>query len=155
MAKIRAKSSLFHRIINHSYLVVTLRVTVALRVLSSLTNGMTLGSLLEACLQSCARSWVHTRRQETGDSEITEQGQVSHLATHLQMQGNKCNVIKYIVLILYPSLSTPQVSLYGPPLNQPCQDDLPHTSNIPLYQTQASLSGVHLLNHARVTFTVQ
>ena len=46
-----------------------------------------------------------------------------------------CHSIKYNVIIHSPSISPSQVSLYGPPLNQHCQDNLPHTSNLPLYQS--------------------
>ena len=64
-----------------------------------------------------------------------------------------CPLIKYNVFIPFRPFSSSQVSLYGPPLNQQCQDDLPLTSNIPHYQSQVSFSGVHLLNHARITYT--
>ena len=62
-------------------------------------------------------------------------------------------LIKYNVIISSPPFSSSQVSLYGSPLNQLCQDDLPHTSNTPLYQYQVPFSGFHLLNHARMTCT--
>ena len=65
----------------------------------------------------------------------------------------RSHLIKYNVIISSPSFSSSQVSLYGPPLNQLCQDNLPLTSNIPRYHSQVPLSGVHLLNHARMTYT--
>ena len=70
-------------------------------------------------------------------------------ATHVQVQS----VIIHNQIQCTHSVSSSQVSLYGPPLNQLCQDDLPRTSNIPLYQSQVPFSGVHLLNHARMTYT--
>ena len=64
-----------------------------------------------------------------------------------------CPLIKYNVIIPSHPFSSSQVSLYGPPLNQLCQDDLPRTSNTPLYQSQVPFSGFLLLNHARMTYT--
>ena len=64
------------------------------------------------------------------------------------------SLIKYNVIHhSFSSCSSSQVSLYGPPLNQLCQDDLPRTSNTPLYQSQVPFSGFLLLNHARMTYT--
>ena len=64
-------------------------------------------------------------------------------ATHVQMQANivHSHLIKYNVFILSHPFSSSQVSLYGPPLNQQCRDDLPRTSNLPLYQSLGPLLG--------------
>ena len=51
------------------------------------------------------------------------------------------SIIKYNVSFHSHSVSSSQVSLYGPPLNQQCQDDLPRTSNLPLYQSLGPLLG--------------
>ena len=69
--------------------------------------------------------------------------------THVQVQS----IIIHNQIQCTHSVSSSQVSLYGPPLNQLCQDDLPRTSNIPLYQSQVPFSGFHLLNHAKMTYT--
>ena len=51
------------------------------------------------------------------------------------------SLIKYNVIHhSFSSCSSSQVSLYRPPLNQLCQDDLPRTSNTPLYQSQVPFS---------------
>ena len=71
--------------------------------------------------------------------------------THVQVQSIIIhNQIQYI----FPShsVSSSQVSLNGSPLNQLCEDDLPLTSNTHLYQSQVPFSGIHLLNHARMTY---
>ena len=63
--------------------------------------------------------------------------------THVQVQANivHSHLIKYNVLILSRPFSSSQVSLYGPPLNQQCRDDLPRMSNLPLYQSLGPLLG--------------
>ena len=63
--------------------------------------------------------------------------------TQVQVQANivHSHLIKYNFLILSHPFSSSQVSLYGPPLNQQCQDDLPRTSNLPLYQSLGPLLG--------------
>ena len=105
---------------------------------------------------------MHTRtRRLIGKTEwLTDQSETTasiQFATHVQVQSTivHSHLIKYNVLILSHTFSSSQVSLYGPSLNQLCQDDLPLTSNTPLYQSQVPFSGVHLLNHARMTYSVQ
>ena len=105
---------------------------------------------------------MHTRtRRLTGKTEwLIDQSETTasiQFTTHVQVQSTivHSHLIKYNVLILSHPFSSSKVSLYGPPLNQLCQDDLPLTSNTPLYQSQVPFSGVHLLNHARMTYSVQ
>ena len=86
---------------------------------------------------------AYRRIRTTARIQFTTHVQVQSIIIHNQIQ---CIVPSH-------SVSSSQVSLYGPPLNQLCQDDLPRTSNIPLYQSQVPFSGVHLLNHARMTYT--
>ena len=110
----------------------------------------------EASFRIIFRLRVHTRtRRLTGKRVAYRRIRTTariQFATHVQVQSI---IIHNQIQCIIPShsVSSSQVSLYGPPLNQLCQDDLPLTSNIPLYQSQVPFSGVHLLNHARMTYT--
>ena len=64
-----------------------------------------------------------------------------------QQEYNSPLTYKYNAIIIHNqiqctrSVSSSQVSLYGPPLNQLCQDDLPRMSNIPLLPIPGPLLG--------------
>ena len=108
-----------------------------------------IGSILPLNLAfTRAHQDLETHRKTSGLQTIRTTTRIQ-FATHVQVQS----IIIHNQIQCTHSISSSQVSLYGPPLNQPCQDDLPRTSNIPLYQSQVPFSGVHLLNHARMTYT--
>ena len=103
---------------------------------------------------------VHTRtRRLTGNEWLTDTNQdnskntIHHSRTNAIKIIIHSHLIEYNVIIPSHPSSSSQVSLYGPPLNQLCQDNLPLTSNTPLYQSQVPFSGFHLLNYARMTYT--
>ena len=120
------------------YMETSFRMVVSLRM-HARTRRLTVNEWLTDTNQNNNKNTIHHSRTSTIKIIIH-----SHL-------------IKYNVSIpsIIPShpFSSSQVSLYGPPLNQLCQDDLPLTSNTPLYQSQVPFSGFHLLNHARMTYT--
>ena len=56
----------------------------------------------------------------------------------------RSHLIKYNVIISSHTVSSSQVSLYRPPLNQLCHDDLPLTSNTPSLPIPGPLLGLPL-----------
>ena len=98
-------------------------------------------------------SEAHRKRVAYRHNQNNSKNTICHSRTSTINVIVNCHLIKYNVFIPFRPFSSSQVSLYGPPLNQLCQDDLPHTSNTPHYHSQVSFSGVHLLNHARMTYT--
>ena len=103
------------------------------------------------------RSFAHAPQDsETHSKRVAyrhESEQQQNTIHHSRTSTINCPLIKYNVIIPSHPFSSSQVSLYGPPLNQLCQDDLPRMSNTPLYQSQVPFSGFLLLNHARMTYT--
>ena len=98
-------------------------------------------------------SETHSKRVAYRHESEQQQNTIHHSRTSIINIILNCPLIKYNVIIPSHPFSSSQVSLYGPPLNQLCQDDLPLTFNTPLYQSQVPFSGFHLLNHARMTYT--
>ena len=96
------------------------------------------GSVLLRCI-FLARSTPGLGRltQHTYSYRRSEQKQRTVCCSRANTQNVNvnCHLIKYNVIIHSPSISPSQVSLYGPPLNQHCQDNLHRTSNLPLYQS--------------------
>ena len=78
---------------------------------------------------------------------ILTRKRVAYRRSEQQQEYNSPLTYKYNAIIIHNqiqcthSVSSSQVSLYGPPLNQLCRDDLPRTSNIPLYQSPGPLLG--------------
>ena len=117
-------------------------------------------SYMEAFFHMIVSLGVHTRTWRLTVNEWltdTNQNNSTNTIHHSRTSTIKIiihsHLIKYNVLIPSHPFSSSQASLYGPPLNQLCQDDLPLTSNTPLYQSQVPFSGFYLLNHARMTYT--
>ena len=112
---------------------------------------------MEADFRIIAHLCVHTRTQRLTGKPAGLQIRVRTITASnspLTCKYDQVSLIKYNVIHhSFSSYSSSQVSLYGPPLNQLCQDDLPRTSNTPLYQSQVPFSGFLLLNHARTTYT--
>ena len=115
---------------------------------------------MEASFYMIVSLRVHTRTQRhTVNEWLTDTNQNNNKNTIHHSRASTIKIIihshliKYNGIILSHPFSSSQVSLYGPPLNQVCKDDLPLTFNIPLYQSQVPFSGFHLLNHVRMTYT--
>ena len=107
-------------------------------------------------LRIIARLCVHTRtRRLTGKPGALQIRVRTTIASNspLTCKYNQVSLIKYNVIILSHPFSASHVSLYKPPLNQLCQDDLPFMFNTPLYQSQVPFTGFHLLNHTGMTYT--
>ena len=112
---------------------------------------------MEADFRIITRLCVHTKTRRLIGKPVGLQIRVRTITASnspLTCKYDQVSLIKYNVIHhSFSSCSSSQVSLYGPPLNQLCQDDLPRTSNTPLYQSQVPFSGFLLLNHARMTYT--
>ena len=73
-------------------------------------------------------SETHSKRVAYRHESEQQQNTIHHSWTSTINRIINCPLIKYNVIIPSHPFSSSQVSLYGPPLNQLCQDDLTLTS---------------------------
>ena len=109
-----------------------------------------------------SRSFVRTHQDvETHRKtcRLTDTSQNTNKDTILSLtcKYDLVSLIKYNVIHhSFSSCSSSQVSLYGPPLNQPCQDNLPPISPSPLYQSHPTgLFGYFPFHHPVPHLTIR